>query len=200
MDTNKAKASYGVGMSIAESLSQQDLTVLDLNQVLAGMQAIFSGTEPLLSPEEANIEIQQYLNAQKALKYEANKQAGAAFLNNNAQRPEVTTTESGLQYEVLQQGDGAKPGPTSQVTVHYHGTLIDGTIFDSSVQRGAPATFGVNQVIRGWTEALQLMNVGSKFRLSIPEDLAYGANPHPGGAIQPYSALIFDVELIDIAS
>ncbi len=200
MDTNKAKASYGVGMSIAESLAQQDLTVLDLDQVLAGMTAIFSGSKPLLSPEEANVEIQQYLNVQKALKYEANKQAGAAFLNKNAQRTEVTTTESGLQYEVLKQGEGAQPGPTSQVTVHYHGTLIDGTVFDSSVQRGAPASFGVNQVIRGWTEALQLMNVGSKFRLSIPEDLAYGANPHPGGAIQPYSTLIFDVELIDIAS
>ena len=130
----------------------------------------------------------------------ANKQAGAAFLNENAQRPEVTTTASGLQYEVLLASEGEKPGPTSQVTVHYHGTLIDGTVFDSSVERGAPATFGVNQVIRGWTEALQLMAVGSKFRLSIPEDLAYGANPHPGGAIQPYSALIFDVELIDIAS
>jgi FKBP-type peptidyl-prolyl cis-trans isomerase FklB len=200
MDTNKAKASYGVGMSIAESLSQQDLTVLDLDQVMAGMNAIFSGAEPLMSPEEANFEIQQYLSAQKALKYEANKQAGAAFLNENAQRPEVTTTASGLQYEVLQASEGEKPGPTSQVTVHYHGTLIDGTVFDSSVERGAPATFGVNQVIRGWTEALQLMAVGSKFRLSIPEDLAYGANPHPGGAIQPYSALIFDVELIDIAS
>lgn len=200
MDTNKAKASYGVGMSIAESLAQQDLTVLDLDQVLAGMNAIFSGTEPLLSPEQANIEIQQYLNAQKALKYEVNRIAGANFLQENSQRPEVTTTVSGLQYEILQHAEGAKPGPTSQVTVHYHGTLIDGTVFDSSIQRGSPATFGVNQVIRGWTEALQLMSVGSKFRLSIPEDLAYGANPHPGGAIQPYSALIFDVELIDIAS
>lgn len=199
MDTNKAKASYGVGMSIAESLSQQDLTALDLDQVMAGMHAIFSGIEPLMSPEEANIEIQQFLNAQKALKYEANKQAGATFLSENGQRPEVQTTASGLQYEVLHEGEGAQPGPTSQVTVHYHGTLIDGTVFDSSVQRGAPATFGVNQVIRGWTEALQLMKVGAKYRLSIPENLAYGANPHPGGAIQPYSALIFDVELISIA-
>ncbi|MEN9290552.1 MAG: hypothetical protein RLZZ357_395, partial [Bacteroidota bacterium] len=172
MDTNKAKASYGVGMSIAESLSQQDLTALDLDQVMAGMHAIFSGIEPLMSPEEANIEIQQFLNAQKALKYEANKHAGAAFLSENAQRPEVQTTASGLQYEVLHEGEGAQPGPTSQVTVHYHGTLIDGTVFDSSVQRGAPATFGVNQVIRGWTEALQLMKVGAKYRLSIPEDLA----------------------------
>ena len=107
MDTNKAKASYGVGMSIAESLTQQDLTALDLDQVMAGMHAIFSGIEPLMSPEEANIEIQQFLNAQKALKYEANKQAGAAFLSENGQRPEVQTTASGLQYEVLHEGEGA---------------------------------------------------------------------------------------------
>ena len=135
----------------------------------------------------------------KTQKYEVNKLAGEAFLADNAQRSEVKTTESGLQYEVLQEGDGPKPGPTSQVTVHYHGTLIDGTVFDSSVERGAPATFVVNQVIRGWTEALQLMAAGSKYRLTIPQELAYGANPHPGGAIQPYAALIFDVELLSIA-
>ena len=171
MEADKSKASYGVGMSIAESLAQQELSTLDLDQVLAGMRTIFNGEEPLMSPEEAD----------------------------NAKRPEVHTTDSGLQYEILEEGNGGKPGPTSQVTVHYHGTLIDGTVFDSSVQRGAPATFGVNQVIRGWTEALQLMSEGSKYRLSIPQELAYGANPHPGGAIQPYAALIFDVELISIA-
>ena len=116
MDTNKAKASYGVGMSIAESLSQQDLTALDLDQVMAGMHAIFSGIEPLMSPEEANIEIQQFLNAQKALKYEANKQAGAAFLSENGQRPEVQTTASGLQYEVLHEGEGA----TAHLILDFH--------------------------------------------------------------------------------
>jgi FKBP-type peptidyl-prolyl cis-trans isomerase FklB len=199
MEADKSKASYGVGMSIAESLAQQDLSTLDLDQVLAGMRAIFNGETPLITPEEANLHIQRYLDAQKTQKYEVNKLAGEAFLAGNAQRPEVKTTESGLQYEVLQEGDGPKPGPTSQVTVHYHGTLIDGTVFDSSVERGAPATFGVNQVIRGWTEALQLMAAGSKYRLTIPQELAYGANPHPGGAIQPYAALIFDVELLSIA-
>lgn len=199
MNSNKAKASYGVGMSIAESLSQQDLSNLDLDQVMAGMSAIFNNEAPLMSPEEANFEIQNYLNEQKMLKFEGNKAAGAAFLAENAKRSEVKTTPSGLQYEILQEGQGPNPGPTSQVTVHYHGTLIDGTVFDSSVERGAPATFGVNQVIKGWTEALQLMNAGSKFRLSIPEDLAYGANPHPGGAIEPFSALIFEVELISIS-
>ncbi|MDP4596245.1 MAG: FKBP-type peptidyl-prolyl cis-trans isomerase [Crocinitomicaceae bacterium] len=199
MEADKSKASYGVGMSIAESLAQQDLNTLDLDQVLAGMRAIFNGETPLVTPEEANQHIQRYLDAQKTQKYEVNKLAGEAFLADNAQRPEVKTTASGLQYEVLQEGDGPKPGPTSQVTVHYHGTLIDGTVFDSSVERGSPATFGVNQVIRGWTEALQLMSAGSKYRLSIPQELAYGANPHPGGAIQPYAALVFDVELLSIA-
>lgn len=199
MNSNKAKASYGVGMSIAESLSQQDLSNLDLDQVMAGMSAIFNNEAPLMSTDEANFEIQNYLNEQKMLKFEGNKTAGAAFLAENAKRSEVKTTPSGLQYEILQEGQGPNPGPTTQVTVHYHGTLIDGTVFDSSVERGVPATFGVNQVIKGWTEALQLMNAGSKFRLSIPEDLAYGANPHPGGAIEPFSALIFDVELISIS-
>ena len=199
MEADKLKASYGVGMSIAESLAQQELSTLDLDQVLAGMRTIFNGETPLITAEEANQHIQRYLDAQKTQKYEVNKLAGEAFLADNAQRPEVKTTASGLQYEVQQEGDGPKPSPTSQVTVHYHGTLTDGTVFDSSVERGAPATFGVNQVIRGWTEALQLMAAGSKYRLTIPQELAYGANPHPGGAIQPYAALIFDVELLSIA-
>ncbi len=198
MDTDKAKASYGVGMSIAESLKQQDLSSLDLDQVLAGMRAIFNGEQTEMSPEEANLHIQRFLDSQKHLKYDAVKKAGEAFLADNAQRPEVQTTASGLQYEVLQEGAGPLPGPSSQVTVHYHGSLIDGTVFDSSVQRGTPATFGVNQVIKGWTEALQLMPEGSKYRLYIPQELAYGANPHPGGAIQPYAALLFDVELLSI--
>jgi FKBP-type peptidyl-prolyl cis-trans isomerase FklB len=199
MEIDKSKASYGVGMSIAESLAQQELSSLDLDQVLAGMKAIFNNDTPIMSPEEANMHIQRYLDSQKQLKYEAVKNAGEAFLTENAKRAEVQTTASGLQYEILEAGEGAKPGPTSQVTVHYHGTLIDGTVFDSSIQRGTPATFGVNQVIRGWTEALQLMPQGAKYRLTIPQELAYGANPHPGGAIQPYATLIFDVELIAIA-
>lgn len=186
-------------MSIADSLAKQELSSLDLDQVLAGMRAIFNGETPRISPEEANLHIERFIDAQKFKKYELNKLAGEAFLTDNAKRPEVQTSASGLQYEVLQEGNGDKPSPTSQVTVHYHGTLIDGTVFDSSVQRNSPATFGVNQVIRGWTEALQLMPVGSKYRLSIPQDLAYGANPQPGGPIEPYTALLFDVELISIA-
>jgi FKBP-type peptidyl-prolyl cis-trans isomerase FklB len=121
-------------------------------------------------------------------KFEANKSVGEGFLKENSEREEVQITDSGLQYEVITQGEADKPGPTSQVTVHYHGTLIDGTVFDSSVQRGEPTSFGVNQVIPGWTEALQLMSKGSKYRLYIPQELAYGANPHPGGVIEPYMA------------
>jgi FKBP-type peptidyl-prolyl cis-trans isomerase len=182
MEADKSKASYGVGMSIAESLTQQDLNTLDLEQLLAGMRVIFNGETPAITPEEANLHIQRFLDAQKQMKYEVVKGAGEAFLKTNALRPEVQTTESGLQYEILTQG-----------------TLIDGTVFDSSIERGTPATFGVSQVIRGWTEALQLMSEGAKYRLAIPQELAYGANPHPGGAIQPFAALIFDVELISIA-
>lgn len=199
MKTEKEKASYGIGMSIAESLSQQGLSKLDLIQVTRGMTAIFDGTTPELTPEEANGFIQQYLNEQKQLQFESVKKAGEDFLTQNSLHDHIITTESGLQYEVLEEGSGAKPNASSQVTVHYHGTLIDGTVFDSSVQRGEPATFGVNQVIKGWTEALQLMACGSKYRLYIPQQLAYGANPHPGGAIEPYATLIFDVELISIS-
>lgn len=122
---------------------------------------------------------------------------GAAFLAQNGQREEVVTLPSGLQYEVLAEGDGASPGPTSTVTTHYHGTLIDGTVFDSSVQRGQPASFPVNRVIAGWTEALQLMQVGDKWRLFLPPELAYG-DRGAGGAIGPGATLIFEVELLDV--
>ena len=142
--------------------------------------------------------IQSYLEEANSAAFGENKENGIAFLEENKNKDGISSTESGLQYEIIQEGSGNKPSATDTVTVHYHGTLIDGTVFDSSTERGTPASFGVNQVIPGWTEALQLMSVGSKFRLYIPQELAYGANPHPGGPIQPYSALIFDVELIEI--
>jgi len=127
-----------------------------------------------------------------------NKEEGEAFLTENAAKTGITTTPSGLQYEVVVEGTGKTPSATDVVEVHYHGTLINGNVFDSSIERGTPATFGVNQVIKGWTEALQLMKEGSKYRLYIPQDLAYGAHPHPGGPIEPLMALIFDVELISV--
>jgi FKBP-type peptidyl-prolyl cis-trans isomerase len=151
-----------------------------------------------LSSQEANDSIQTYLDNKRNEAFAQVKSEGELFLLANRTKEGIQSTSSGLQYQVLKEGSGRTPGSTDTVTVHYHGTLIDGTVFDSSVQRGTPASFGVHQVIPGWTEALQLMSVGSKYKLFIPQELAYGANPHPGGAIKPFSALIFEVELIDI--
>lgn len=137
------------------------------------------------------------LNKAKEEKLAANLKAGEEFLENNKKRSEVKTTDSGLQYEVLQEGNGPKPKATDNVKCHYHGTLIDGTVFDSSVRRGQPATFPLNMVISGWTEALQLMPVGSKYRLFLHPSLAYGER-QTGAVIGPNSTLIFDVELLDI--
>ncbi len=197
--TDELKAvSYCVGMSIAGSLLEQELGVISPEIMAKAVKDIFEGKQTEYSPQEANMIIQEYVDKVSMAKFEAVKKEGEVFLAENASKEGVHVTASGLQYEVINEGNGPKPGSTDNVTVHYHGTLIDGAVFDSSIQRGQPATFGVHQVIAGWTEALQLMSVGSKFRLYIPQGLAYGANPHPGGAIKPYSALIFDVELLTI--
>ena len=129
---------------------------------------------------------------EKALKEQAK------FLGENKKNSKIKETESGLQYEILEEGFGPKPGPTSRVKVHYHGTTPNGDVFDSSIERGQPAEFGLNQVIKGWTEGLQLMNVGSKYKFYIPEDLAYGATPQPGSIIEPYMPLVFEVELLEV--
>ena len=199
MSKIKDEASYGVGMSIGQSLQNQNLDELNLDEFLCGVKDIFAGDQPKFTPQEANQKIQVYLNEVMEEKFAKNKKEGDEFLEMNARRDNVTEMPSGLQYEIIREGSGKKPLPTSQVTVHYHGTLINGEVFDSSVNRGTPATFGVNQVIKGWTEALQLMKEGAKWRLYIPQELAYGATPHSGGPIQPYMALIFDVELINVA-
>jgi FKBP-type peptidyl-prolyl cis-trans isomerase FklB len=191
--------SYCVGMSIAGSLIDQQLAGLDTQVLAEAIDDAFSGKEPKYSPDEANAIIQRFMQLQMEKQFEENKKQGEEFLKTNAVKDGVQVTATGLQFEVLEEGNGAKPAATDTVTVHYHGTLIDGTVFDSSITRNQPATFGVRQVIPGWTEALQLMNQGSKYRLYIPQELAYGANPHPGGPIKPYSALIFDVELLEIA-
>jgi FKBP-type peptidyl-prolyl cis-trans isomerase FklB len=198
MQELKDKVSYAVGLSIAESLKSQQLGGLDLDLLKDGIQDIFEQRELKINPQEANGLIQSYLEEANSAAFGENKEKGIAFLEENKNKEGVSITASGLQYEIIQEGSGNKPSATDNVTVHYHGTLIDGTVFDSSIERGTPASFGVNQVIPGWTEALQLMSVGAKFKLYIPQELAYGANPHPGGPIQPYSALIFDVELIEI--
>ncbi len=198
MDQMKKDASYSVGMSIGQSLQGQNLDEIDLDSFLEGIRAIFNEEQLRYTPEEANQKIMTYLNAMNESRFAVFKNEGEQFLAENAKRETITTLPSGLQYEIIEEGTGAKPTETNQVTVHYHGTLTDGTVFDSSISRGTPASFGVNQVIKGWTEALQLMPEGSKWKLYIPQDLAYGSNPHPGGPIKPYMALIFDVELIAI--
>jgi len=199
MSEDLKNVSYCVGMSLGESLMQQNLKGLSLEDLAQAISDTFEGKQLKFTPQEANQIIQGFLQAKSEEQYGANKEAGEKFLADNAKKDEVTVTASGLQYEVLSEGDGAKPSATDQVTVHYHGTLTNGTIFDSSVERGQPATFGLNQVIKGWTEGLQLMSKGAKYRFYIPQDLAYGATPHPGGPIEPYMTLVFDVELLDIA-
>ena len=198
MDSDLEKVSYAVGMSIGESLKAQNLEDIDTKKLSLAMDTIFKNQDPLFTPEEANSIIQAYLDTKKYAAYGSLKLEGEKFLKNNKSNKDIQTTESGLQYEIIKSGNGIKPAKTDTVSVHYHGTLIDGTVFDSSVERGTPASFGVHQVIPGWTEALQLMDIGSKYRLFIPQELAYGANPHPGGPIQPFSALIFEVELLEI--
>lgn len=185
-----------------ESLVQDGDTtkVFNKNDYLAGFVAGVMDDSKVMTAEEAATyaeTVQNRMVSEKAAaKYGDYRKANEAFLAENAKKAGVTTTASGLQYEVLKAGTGVKPTAASVVKVHYHGTLIDGTVFDSSVERKEPATFGVSEVIKGWTEALQLMPVGSKWRLYIPQELAYG--PAEQGTIKPFSTLIFDVELISI--
>jgi FKBP-type peptidyl-prolyl cis-trans isomerase FklB len=190
--------SYCVGMSLGGSLLQQNLQGISAKILAEAIQDTFDSKELKYTPEEANQIIQDFLAKEGEKKFGGNKTKSEEFLAGNAKKEGVKVTASGLQYEVIEKGAGDKPLATSNVTVHYHGTLLDGTVFDSSVERGEPTSFGVNQVIPGWTEALQLMPKGAKYRLYIPQELAYGATPHPGGPIEPYMALIFDVELLEI--
>jgi FKBP-type peptidyl-prolyl cis-trans isomerase FklB len=198
------RLSYALGLSMGNNFRSSGITSLATQDFADGVAAVFDNATPKMSYDEAKAVIQQFFTeldakqkAEAAKMAEVNAEAGKKFLEENAKRPEVTTTDSGLQYEVLAEGTGAKPAATDQVKVHYTGTLIDGTVFDSSVERGEPAVFGVNQVIAGWVEALQLMNAGSKWRLYIPSHIAYGPNG-AGNIIGPNATLIFDVELIEV--
>ena len=190
--------SYAIGLSVASSLKEQNLDQLDPTVLSNAIKDVFENKTPKFSPNEAQDIIQNYLKELSEQQFAKNKEEGEAFLTENGSKTGITTTASGLQFEVVVEGTGKTPSATDVVEVHYHGTLINGNVFDSSIERGAPATFGANQVIKGWTEALQLMKEGSKYRLYIPQDLAYGAHPHPGGPIEPLMALIFDVELITV--
>ena len=191
------KLSYSLGMSMATQLMQSDLLNLDVDAFVKAFTEIMNNQKTSMSLEEATQHIQAYFSAKQNEVLEMNKEEGQLFLAENKEKENVVALESGLQYEVLTEGDGAVPTASDTVECHYHGTLIDGTVFDSSVERGKPAKFGVTQVIKGWVEALQLMPVGSKWRLFVPSNLAYGEQG-AGNDIEPNSTLIFEVELLGI--
>ena len=191
------KISYALGLSIGNNFRASGIKGLEIDDFIKGINDVFNEAKPAIAFDEAQRLLQAYFKDLQAEKFEMNKQVGEEFLRINKEKRGVVTLPSGLQYEVLKTGDGQKPGPNDKVRCHYHGTLIDGRVFDSSIERGQPAVFGVSQVIRGWTEAVQLMNVGSKWRLFIPSDMAYGAHG-AGEAIEPNMTLIFDVELLGI--
>lgn len=196
LQTKIDTVSYGIGQDIGNTLKTQGLDSLNLNVLRHAIEDALKDTT-LVAKEIANMSISNYLQQIKAEKMQKNKEAGEKFLAENKTKPGVVALPSGLQYQILKEGNGPKPTAADKVKTHYHGTLIDGTVFDSSVERGQPISFPVGGVIKGWTEALQLMPVGSKWRLFIPSDLAYGERS-AGPKIGPNSALIFDVELLDI--
>ncbi len=189
--------SYSLGMSIAGNLIQSGVKTVNPEIFLEAFKDVFVGEMPKILPEEANKILEEYIGKANAEKGGDNLEVGLKFLAENAKKKEVTELPSGLQFQVLKEGEGEMPKATDKVRCHYHGTLIDGTVFDSSVERGQPADFPVNGVIQGWVEALQLMSIGSKWKLFIPSELAYGQQG-AGGAIGPNTALIFDVELLEI--
>lgn len=200
LDTVEKKASYGIGLQMGQQLSGSGLEGLNLDAIAKGIGTSLKGEMPEIEIDEINKALGEIHDRAEKARQEMAKVAaadGQAFLSDNALRDEVTVTESGLQYEVLVEGNGEVPTSDKQVRVHYHGQLIDGTVFDSSVVRDQPAEFPVTGVIKGWVEALQLMPVGSKWKLYIPHDLAYGERG-AGAAIPPFSALVFEVELLDI--
>ncbi len=203
LESPEDRISYTIGMDIGRSLAEQDMD-LNLEMLVEALQATYRGEETRLTEEEALAERdafmqrrQQQMESQQAEEAVSNLEEGQAFLVENAERDEVTETASGLQYRVIEEGSGRSPAETDRVTVHYRGTLIDGTEFDSSHGRGEPATFALNQVIPGWTEGLQLMQEGATYEFFIPADLAYGEQGRPG-PIGPNSTLVFEVELIEV--
>ena len=194
------KTSYAVGLSFGQHLAQSKIKGLDYQSFAKGVEAMCEGKQPGIDLREAQELLNKFftkLEEEAKAQFAQVREAGEKFLEENAKRANVVTLPSGLQYEIITEAIGQKPVATDKVKVHYHGTLIDGTVFDSSVRRGEPATFGVTQVIQGWVEALQLMPVGSKWKLYIPYNLAYGEQG-AGQMIAPFAALIFEVELLEI--
>ncbi|MBP0903202.1 FKBP-type peptidyl-prolyl cis-trans isomerase [Mariniflexile gromovii] len=203
LKTEIDSVSYAIGMDVAKNV-KTSVSEIDSELFIQGYMNVLDSTNILLKPEDGQQILSAYFQKKQAENMkkqqeeaEKGKAVGEKFLEENKSKDGIKVTESGLQYKVLKEGTGAKPTAESKVKVHYHGTLIDGTVFDSSVERGEPTEFGVGQVIRGWTEGLQLMSVGSKYKFFIPQDLAYGAR-QAGEKIKPYSTLIFEVELLEI--
>lgn len=193
----KAKISYAIGLSIGNNFKQESIEV-DHTVLMRGIQDAMSGAKALLTDEECNQVMMQFQQENANRRADKNMKDGQSFLAENKTKEGVFTLPSGLQYKVIKAGTGKTPTATDTVTTHYRGTLIDGTEFDSSYKRGKPASFPVNRVIAGWTEALQLMQVGAKWQLFIPSELAYGSHGAPGGRIGPNATLIFDIELLGI--
>ncbi len=191
------KFSYAIGLGIGQNLLSMGAQNINVEDFANAVKAVLENKETEITHTEAREIVNKYFEELEAKLNAENIEKGKNFLLENAKRPGVVTLASGLQYEVIKEGNGKKPSSTDKVKCHYEGTLIDGTLFDSSIKRGEPAVFGVNQVIKGWVEALQLMSEGSKWRLYIPSELAYGAQ-QAGEMIPPHSTLIFDVELIEV--
>jgi len=194
---DKDAMSYSLGVIVAQNLKKQGITDISGDKFAKAITDVLAGNALEISFEDADKIFAEYSQAQKAKAHEGNKSAGEQFLATNKTKAGVSTTASGLQYEVITEGSGAKPSLTDKVNVHYHGTLITGETFDSSVDRGEPISFPLNGVIVGWQEGLQLMTVGSKYKFYIPYNLAYGERA-AGAAIKPFSALVFEVELLGI--
>ena len=197
------KLSYALGMSMGHNFKGTGIKTLNSADFAAGVASVYDGVKPEMTFDEAKRIVNEYfakleaeMQAEAAKQGEVNRKNGEAFLTENAKREGIKVTESGLQYEVLESGKGDSPKASDNVEVHYTGKLIDGTVFDSSVERGVPASFGVTQVIPGWVEGLQLMKEGAAYRFFIPSELAYGS--HGSGPIQPNSTLIFDVQLLKV--
>ena len=191
------KFSYAIGLGIGQNLLSMGAQGINVNDFAQAISDVLNRKETAISHNEAREIVNKYFEELEAKMNAENIDKGKAFLAENAKKEGIITLPSGLQYQVLQEGNGKKPSATDRVKCHYEGTLIDGTLFDSSIKRGQPAVFGVNQVIKGWVEALQLMSEGSKWRLFIPSELGYGAL-QAGEMIPPHSTLIFEVELIEV--
>jgi FKBP-type peptidyl-prolyl cis-trans isomerase FklB len=200
LTTQEQQASYGIGLQMGEQLAANPFEGLEISAVSQGIADAFAGVESKVAHADLQAAFQVISERMQAAAAEQAKElsaAGEEFLAENAKKEGVVVTDSGLQYEVIAEGEGEKPTAESVVSVHYHGSLIDGTVFDSSVERGQPAEFPVGGVIAGWTEALQLMSVGAKYKLTVPANLAYGERG-AGAAIPPHAVLVFEVELLAI--